>query len=58
MCQWSLDMATWYDSGSGPEGDARTFSVNLETDLGDTEEISASIPKGSEPGFFMRLRLE
>ena len=54
--QWSMDMDTWHDSGTGPAGDARAFTISVESDDGSVQGVAATIVRGSEKTLFMRLK--
>lgn len=54
--QWSMDMDTWYNSGTGPSGDIRTFAIAIEADNGSDEDVAATINRGAEKTLFMRLK--
>lgn len=54
--QWSMDMDTWHDSGTGPVGDVRTFAISVESDDGSVQGVAATIDRGSEKTLFMRLK--
>lgn len=55
--QWSMDLVTWYDSGTGPSGDSRTFNITVDADNGTEQVVTGSIDKGSENILFMRLKI-
>jgi len=55
MIQWSTNLANWYNSGSGPSGDTRTFQLQVDSDNGATETLSARHPKGAETMLLLRL---